>query len=191
MPNGDESWILRVGADGSELTTRQAGQTRAIRHIGGGFRFVKAMGVELAERGQVQVSINMTNFKKTPLHRVFECVRSEAARYGVSIVGSEIVGTIPGSEKLQKAIEHHHEAFDGTGYPAGLSGEQIPLWARIIAIADAYVNMTNERSFASAKSSEQALAELAKLSGTRYDGMLVRILVRELKSEKAPSNLGN
>src|SRR5438552_13861160 len=106
-------------------------------------------------------------------------------------VGSEIVGTIPGSEKLQKAIEHHHEAFDGTGYPAGLSGEQIPLWARIIAIADAYVNMTNERSFASAKSGEQALAELAKLSGTRYDGMLVRILVRELKSEKAPSNLGN
>jgi len=106
-------------------------------------------------------------------------------------VGSEIVGTIPASEKLQKAIEHHHEAFDGTGYPGGLSGEQIPLWARIIAIADAYVNMTNERSFASAKSSEQALAELAKLSGTRYDGMLVRILVRELKSEKAPSSFGN
>src|SRR6266550_1264328 len=106
-------------------------------------------------------------------------------------VGSEIVGTVPGSEKLQKAIEHHHEAFDGTGYPAGLSGEEIPLWARIIAIADAYVNMTNERSFAAAKSSEQALAELAKLSGTRYDGMLVRILVRELKSEKAPSSLGS
>src|SRR5439155_632745 len=65
-------------------------------------------------------------------------------------VGSEIVGTVPGSQKLQKAIEHHHEAFDGTGYPAGLSGEAIPLWARIISIADAYVNMINERSFAAA-----------------------------------------
>jgi len=106
-------------------------------------------------------------------------------------VGSEIVGTVPGSEKLQKAIEHHHEAFDGTGYPAGLSGEAIPLWARIISIADAFVNMINERSFAAAKSSEQALAELVKLSGTRYDGMLVRILIRELKSEKAPSSLGS
>ncbi len=57
---------------------------KSIRHIGGGFRYVKAMGVELADRGQVQVSINMTNYKKTPLHRVFECVRSEAERYGVA-----------------------------------------------------------------------------------------------------------
>jgi len=100
-------------------------------------------------------------------------------------VGAEIVGTLPHSEKLVKAIEHHHEAFDGSGYPAGLRGEEIPLWARILAIADAYVNMTTERTFSPAKSSEQALAELVKLSGIRYDGMLVRILARELKSEKA------
>ena len=79
---------------------------RSIRHIGGGFRYVKAMGVELAERGQVQVSINMTNFKKTPLHRVFECVRSEAERYGVPVVGSEIVGLTP-AEALFLAAEHY------------------------------------------------------------------------------------
>jgi len=79
---------------------------KSIRHISGGFRFVKAMGVELADRGQVQVSINMTNFKKTPLHRVFECVRSEAARYGVQIVGSEIVGLTP-AEALFLAAEHY------------------------------------------------------------------------------------
>ena len=79
---------------------------KAIRHIGGGFRFVKAMGVELAERGQVQVSINMTNFKKTPLHRVFECVKSEADRYGVPIVGSEIVGLTP-AEALMMTSEHY------------------------------------------------------------------------------------
>nr|MDQ5873451.1 glutamate formimidoyltransferase [Acidobacteriota bacterium] len=65
---------------------------KAIRHLGGGFRYVKAMAVELADRGQVQVSINMTNYRKSPLHRVFECVRSEAERHGVPIVGSEIVG---------------------------------------------------------------------------------------------------
>ncbi|HEY1262131.1 MAG TPA: diguanylate cyclase [Terriglobales bacterium] len=99
--------------------------------------------------------------------------------------GAEILGTLPHGSQLQKAVEHHHEAFDGSGYPAGLKGEEIPLGARILAIADAYVNMTTERAFSPAKSSEQALAELDKLSGIRYDGMLVRILARELKSEKA------
>ena len=79
---------------------------KAIRHLSGGFRYVKAMGVELAERGIVQVSINMTNYKKTPLHRVFECVRSEADRHGVPIVGSEIVGLTP-AEALYGAAEHY------------------------------------------------------------------------------------
>lgn len=79
---------------------------KAIRHLSGGFRYVKAMGVELADRGIVQVSINMTNFRKTPLHRVFECVRSEAERHGVAIVGSEIVGLSP-AEALYAAAEHY------------------------------------------------------------------------------------
>jgi len=79
---------------------------KSIRHIGGGFRYVKAMGVELSDRKLAQVSINMTNFKKTPLHRVFECVRSEAARYGVPIVGSEIVGLTP-ADALFAAAEHY------------------------------------------------------------------------------------
>lgn len=79
---------------------------KAIRNQSGGFRYVKAMGVALADRGIVQVSINMTNFRRTPLHRVFECVRSEAARHGVSIVGSEIIGLTP-AEALYMAAEHY------------------------------------------------------------------------------------
>jgi glutamate formiminotransferase len=79
---------------------------KAIRHLGGGFRYVKALPVDLADRGQVQVSINMTNFKKSPLHRVFECVKSEAERHGVVIVGSEIVGLTP-AEALFMAAEHY------------------------------------------------------------------------------------
>ncbi len=79
---------------------------RSIRHLGGGFRYCKAMGVELKDRGIVQVSINMTNFRKTPLHRVFECVKSEAARYGVNVVGSEIVGLTP-AEALYQAAEFY------------------------------------------------------------------------------------
>ncbi|MBK9063741.1 MAG: glutamate formimidoyltransferase [Acidobacteria bacterium] len=76
---------------------------KAIRHLSGGYRFVKAMGVKLEARGQVQVSINMTNFEKTPLHRVFETVKSEAERQGVSVVGSEIVGLVPQAALLAAA----------------------------------------------------------------------------------------
>jgi glutamate formiminotransferase len=68
---------------------------RKIRHVSGGYRFVKAMGVELIDRKQVQVSINMTDFTRTALYRVFETVRFEARRYGVNVVGSEIVGLVP------------------------------------------------------------------------------------------------
>jgi HD-GYP domain-containing protein (c-di-GMP phosphodiesterase class II) len=99
-------------------------------------------------------------------------------------MGSELVATLPESERLQSTIEHHHEAFDGSGYPAGLHGEQIPFLARILCLADAFVEMTSERPFASAKTVDEALAELEKLSGTRYDGMLVRILLRQLRAEK-------
>ena len=102
-------------------------------------------------------------------------------------IGAEIVALIPAADRIRKAVEHHHEALDGTGYPAGVRGEQIPLWARIIAVADAFVNMTTDRSFAPAKTSDQALAELEKLSGVRFDGMLVRLLIRQLKTERTAS----
>ena len=71
-----------------------------IRYSNGGLRYVKAMGVDLRARQLAQVSINLTDFEQTPMHRVFEMVKREAERYGVSIVGSEIVGLIP-----KKAIE--------------------------------------------------------------------------------------
>ena len=68
---------------------------KGIRFSSGGFRYVKSMGVPLASRNLAQVSMNLTDFEQTPIHRVFETVRAEAARHGASIVGSEIVGLIP------------------------------------------------------------------------------------------------
>ena len=72
----------------------------------------------------------------------------------------------------------------------GLRGEEIPLWARIIGLTDAYANMVTEHSFSSARTPEQALDELVKMSGTRFDGMLVRLLLRGLKAERMPSGPG-
>ena len=88
---------------------------------------------------------------------------------------------------MREAIEHHHQCFDGTGYPDGLRGEQIPLWARIIGLTDAYANMMTEQTISAARTPGQALDELAKMSGTRFDGMLVRLLLRELEAERASS----
>lgn len=79
---------------------------RAIRFSTGGLRYVKAMGVDLRARNLAQVSINLTDFEQTPIHRVFEMVRREAERYGVAIVGSEIVGLVP-----KKALEMTAEFF--------------------------------------------------------------------------------
>ena len=68
---------------------------KTVRHINGGLRYCKALGVELKEKGITQVSMNMTDFTKTPLYLAFELVRIEAKRYGVNVVGSEIVGLVP------------------------------------------------------------------------------------------------
>jgi glutamate formiminotransferase len=78
----------------------------AIRQSSGGYRHVKAAGFKLEDRGIVQVSMNLTNYEKTPIFRVFETVKREAARYGVSILESEIVGLIP-SAALNAAAEFY------------------------------------------------------------------------------------
>jgi glutamate formiminotransferase / 5-formyltetrahydrofolate cyclo-ligase len=96
------AYNINLGTADVEIARRIA---KGIRHSSGGYRFVKAMGVMLEERNLAQVSINMTDYKRTPLFRVFETVRAEAARYGVSVVGSEIVGLVP-SEALIDTADH-------------------------------------------------------------------------------------
>ena len=106
------------------------------------------------------------------------------------LVGAEVLRAFPETERVAQAIEAHHEAFDGSGYPFGLKGENIPLYGRIIAVADAFANMTSDRPFAPPKTDEQAIAELSKQSGTRFDGMIVRLLARLLKMERVSSQSG-
>lgn len=106
------AYNVNLGTSDLEIAKRIA---KGIRHSSGGYRFVKAMGVMLEARRIAQVSINMTDFKRTPLHRVLETVRSEAARYGVPVVGSEIVGLVP-AEALMDAADHYLqlESFNPT-----------------------------------------------------------------------------
>jgi glutamate formiminotransferase len=97
------AYNINLGTADVDVAKRIA---KAIRYSGGGYRFVKALGMMLEDRGIAQVSINMTDFKRTPLHRVFETVRAEAERHGVPVVGSEIVGLVP-SEALLDAADHY------------------------------------------------------------------------------------
>jgi len=86
---------------------------KALRHINGGFRFVKAMGLSLEGAGMVQVSMNLTNYLQTPLPRVMEAVRCEAARYGVAVAGAELVGPVP-LAALEELVKHYLQVHDFT-----------------------------------------------------------------------------
>lgn len=83
---------INIGTDNIEIARAIAGR---VRHIGGGLRYCKAIGIALKERGITQVSMNMTDYTRTPLYQAFELVKTEAKRYGVNVVGSEIIGLVP------------------------------------------------------------------------------------------------
>jgi len=94
--------------------------------------------------------------------------------------GARIVSQIDGYRPVGEIILAHHERLDGLGYPRGLTGEQIPLLARIVAVTDTYDAMTARDSYGSPKSSFEAIAELRKVSGTQLDGSLVELFVEML-----------
>jgi len=97
------AYNINLASDRLEVAKKIAA---AIRHSSGGFRYVKAAGFKLEDRGIVQVSMNLTNYEKTPIFRVFEAVKREAERYGVSILESEIVGLVP-SAALNAAAQFY------------------------------------------------------------------------------------
>jgi glutamate formiminotransferase len=84
---------------------------RAVRHISGGYRYVRAIGLALEGDALVQVSMNLVNYTKTPLPRVLETIRSEAARYGVSVAGAELVGPVP-LGALEEVLKHYLQVHD-------------------------------------------------------------------------------
>lgn len=84
---------------------------KAVRHLNGGYRFVRAIGLALEDQKMVQVSMNLTHYQKTPIPRVFETIRSEAARYGVNVAGTELVGPVP-LGALEEVLKHYLQVHD-------------------------------------------------------------------------------
>jgi putative nucleotidyltransferase with HDIG domain len=98
-------------------------------------------------------------------------------------IGSNIVSSIDAYPSLATTISAHQEKFDGTGYPKGLSGKNIPLEARILGIADAYQAMTEHRYYRLARSHEEAVVELQKVKGTQFDPEVLDVFLNVVNSE--------
>jgi diguanylate cyclase (GGDEF)-like protein/putative nucleotidyltransferase with HDIG domain len=96
-------------------------------------------------------------------------------------IGSEILEKVQQLSSIVPAVRHHHERYDGLGYPNGLVGRNIPLIARIIALADSYDAMTSDRTYRRALSPEEALEEMRRCAGTQFDPELVEIFIEIVK----------
>lgn len=99
------------------------------------------------------------------------------------MIGSNIVSSIDAYPSLAPTISAHQEKYDGTGYPKGLSGKNIPLGARILGIADAYQAMIEERYYRQARTHEEAVAELQKVKGTQFDPDVLDVFISVINSE--------
>jgi HD-GYP domain-containing protein (c-di-GMP phosphodiesterase class II) len=100
--------------------------------------------------------------------------------------GAKILDPLTPLARIREMVLHHHEYFDGSGYPEALAGEKIPLGARIIAIADAYDTITSDRTYKKARKAGDALAELERCANAQFDGAIVEIFVRTLRAMPNP-----
>jgi putative nucleotidyltransferase with HDIG domain len=100
-----------------------------------------------------------------------------------SMEGRNILKPLYFLNDILPAIYHHHERFDGKGYPVGLSGKDIPLWARIIQVADTYAAMTSDRPYRTALTDDQAIKEIINCAGTQLDPVISHVMVKIIKSK--------
>jgi putative nucleotidyltransferase with HDIG domain len=100
--------------------------------------------------------------------------------------GAKLLEPLRGTDEIRRMVAHHHEFFDGSGYPEGLAGTQIPLGARIISIADAYDTITSERTYKKATCPEEAIVELGRCGCAQFDPELLRVFIARLRELPSP-----
>ena len=104
-----------------------------------------------------------------------------------AVAGAELIGELPGLEPVARIVRHHHENYDGTGYPDGLSGRDIPLSSRILSVGDAYAAMTEDRPYRRALPRFEVDREFKDCTGSQFDPYVVAAL-REVVAEQAASS---
>ena len=96
-------------------------------------------------------------------------------------LGAKILEPLETMARIRQMVQHHHEFYDGSGYPGRLRGEDIPYGSRVIAIADSYDTITSERSYKKGRSPEEAFAELERCAATQFDPAIVRVFVAKMR----------
>ncbi|MFB0556977.1 MAG: HD-GYP domain-containing protein, partial [Dehalococcoidia bacterium] len=130
----------------------------------------------LHDIGKIGISDKVLNKKGKLNEENWEAIKAHPR------LGANIVGNIPNLAPCVSSILHHHERWDGGGYPGGLKGEEIPIEARILAIADTFEAMTSARPYRSAFSREEVVQELRKGAGIRFDPKLVEVFIDLIKA---------
>jgi putative nucleotidyltransferase with HDIG domain len=100
-------------------------------------------------------------------------------------LGARILSGFPGLEEVTRIVLHHHEMYDGRGYPAGLRGEEIPMGARVVAIADTYLSLAEDRPYRKARSLEKTIAEMRRVAGAQLDPVILEHLFVLLREDEA------
>jgi putative nucleotidyltransferase with HDIG domain len=135
------------------------------------------LGAVLHDIGKVGIPEQILN-KSGPLNpEEWETMKSHV------VFGAKILEPLTPLARVRDMVHHHHEYFDGSGYPHALRAEEIPLGARIIAVADAYDTITSDRTYKKGRTAEDALAELERCANAQFDARIVEIFVRVMKQQ--------
>jgi putative nucleotidyltransferase with HDIG domain len=138
------------------------------------------LGAVLHDIGKVGIPENILN-KSGPLNPdEWETMKSHVQ------FGAKILEPLTPLARIREMVLHHHEFFDGSGYPEGLVGEKIPLGARIIAVADAYDTITSDRTYKKSRFAAEALSELERCANAQFDAKIVEVFVRTLRQLPNP-----
>lgn len=138
------------------------------------------LGAVLHDIGKVGIPENILS-KSGPLNpEEWETMKSHV------LFGAKILDPFEPLTRVRHMVLHHHEFFDGSGYPESLTGDQIPLGARIIAVADAYDTITSDRTYKKGRPAAEALAELERCANAQFDGKIVNLFVRTMRQLPNP-----
>jgi diguanylate cyclase (GGDEF)-like protein/putative nucleotidyltransferase with HDIG domain len=138
------------------------------------------LGAVLHDIGKVGIPEQILN-KSGPLNpEEWETMKSHV------VFGAKILEPLTPLARIRDMVHHHHEYFDGSGYPHALRGEDIPLGARIVAVADAYDTITSDRTYKKGRPSQEALAELERCANAQFDAHIVEIFVRVMRQQANP-----
>jgi PAS domain S-box-containing protein len=138
------------------------------------------LGGLLHDVGKIGIYDAILNKPASLTREEYEVVKGHPLR------GVGLLEPIKQLNRIIPCIRHHHERIDGSGYPDGLKGESIPLWARILAVADAFDSMTSDRPYRKAFGREEAVDELKRCSKTQFDPEIVKAFINTLEGNKAP-----